>query len=139
MNHKEKADMLHKKGYNCCQSVLIAFQDELKVDPEILFRIGEGFGLGMGNMDQTCGALSAAVMIAGLKNSDGNLAEPKSKRATYQLADKLQKSFLEKSGALVCRELKGIKTGKVLCPCPVCISNAVEIVEDMLGSELTKD
>ena len=50
MTNQERAARLHGNGYNCCQAVLLTFCDELGVDPVTAFKIGEGFGLGMGGM-----------------------------------------------------------------------------------------
>lgn len=133
MTNQERAARLHGNGYNCCQAVLLTFCDELGVDPVTAFKIGEGFGLGMGGMENTCGALSGAIMLAGLKNSDGDLDHPKTKAGTYRISRELTEAFKEKTGALVCRDLKGIDTGEVLCSCPKCIDSAVQIVEEILG------
>ncbi|MEF2674724.1 MAG: C-GCAxxG-C-C family protein [Eubacteriales bacterium] len=133
MTNQERAARLHGNGYNCCQAVLLTFCNELGVDPVTAFKIGEGFGLGMGGMENTCGALSGAIMLAGLKNSDGDLDHPKTKAGTYRISRELTEAFKEKTGALVCRDLKGIDTGKVLCSCPKCIDSAVQIVEEILG------
>ena len=43
----------HKRGYNCAQSVVCSYSDLLGVDEEILFRMSEGFGLGMGRMGRS--------------------------------------------------------------------------------------
>ena len=75
MNKKELADHLHNSKYNCAQAVLLAFADEIGEDKEVLFRISEGFGFGAGCGEGICGALSGAIMLAGLKNSDGNLED----------------------------------------------------------------
>lgn len=133
MTNQERAARLHGNGYNCCQAVLLTFCNELGVDPVTAFKIGEGFGLGMGGMENTCGALSGAIILAGLKNSDGDLDHPKTKAGTYRISRELTEAFKEKTGALVCRDLKGIDTGKVLCSCPKCIDSAVQIVEEILG------
>ena len=45
---QQKAIELHGKGYNCFQSVACVFAPELDVDEVTAFRMGEGFGLGMG-------------------------------------------------------------------------------------------
>ncbi len=61
-------------------------------------------------------ALNGAVMIAGfLKHGAG----------TPITAAKMLKSFEQKSGATICKDLKGIETGKVLCPCDDCVRNVV--------------
>lgn len=133
MNKKDKAIELHDRRFNCCQAVACAFAKEVGMDEATLFRVGEGFGLGMGGMDATCGALSGAVMLAGIKNSDGNVDSPATKAATYTLSKEMVKRFKEKTGSTVCRELKGVDTGKVLCSCPDCIRCGVEVVEEVLG------
>lgn len=133
MNKKDKAIELHDKRFNCCQAVACAFAEEVGMDEETLFRVGEGFGLGMGGMDATCGALSGAVMLAGVKNSDGNIDSPATKASTYALSKEMVKRFKEKTGSTVCRELKGVDTGTVLCSCPDCIRCGVEVVEEVLG------
>ena len=82
--------------------------------------------------NRTCGAVSGAVMLAGLKNSCKNLEQPASKADTYKLTREITKTFLEKNGSLTCGELKGTETGKVLRSCPDCIRDAVEIAESIL-------
>ena len=131
MNKKELAISLHDQKYNCAQSVACAFASELNIDPQILFKVCEGFGLGMGCMNGTCGAISGAIALLGLKNSDGNLDTPATKAKTYQLSKELLLRFEEKNGSTICRELKGIGTGEVLRSCPGCIED-VELVEEIL-------
>ena len=132
MTKKELAISLHDKNYNCCQAVACAFADEVGVETKELFRAGEGFGLGMGCTSCTCGAVSGAVMLAGYKNSDEDIENPKTKASTYQLSRKIVDKFITKNGSAICKELKGIETGRMLRSCPDCIMDAVDIVEDVL-------
>ena len=127
------ADELHRKGYNCSQSVAVACADLVDVPKETLFKATEGYGFGMGTMDGTCGALTGALLIAGLKNSTGNLESPKSKGATMKISKAMLTSFREKSGAIICRDLKGVDTGKMICSCPDCIKHGVEVVEEQFA------
>lgn len=101
---------------NCTQAVLKAFEDKMNVSESDLMLLGAGFAAGMGCMESTCGALIGAVMVAG-KLSDG--------KGTSRLSKEILGKFKEKSGATICKELKGIETGKVLCECPDCCQNAV--------------
>lgn len=133
MTKKELAITLHDKKYNCAQSVACAFAEELGIDSQTLFKMCEGFGLGMGCMNGTCGAISGAIALIGLKNSDGNLDSPASKVSTYQLSKELLQKFEEKNGATICKDLKGIGTGQVLRSCPGCIEDAVEFVQEILN------
>lgn len=133
MNDRIKlADELHRKGFSCSQSVAVACADLVDVPKETLFKVTEGFGAGMGTMDGVCGALTGGLLIAGLKNSTGNLNSPKSKSSTMKISKAMLTSFRNKSGAIICRELKGVDTGKMLCSCPDCIKHGVEVVEEAL-------
>lgn len=123
----------HDRKFNCAQAVACSFCNELGVEEETLFRAGEGFGLGMGGMQATCGAVSGAVLAAGFKNSDGNTADPKTKADTYQLSKEIVERFEKQNGSLVCAELKGVQTGTPLRSCPDCIRDAVAIAAEVLG------
>ena len=133
MDRKLRAKELHENGCNCAQAVLLTFADKVDVEEETLHRISEGFGAGMGTMNGTCGALSGAVMLAGLINSDADIAHPASKAGTYGIDRRLYLAFTERTGgASICRDLKGVDTGKVLCSCPDCINAAVDAVIEVL-------
>ena len=86
----------------------------------------------MGGMNGTCGAISAAAVLAGLKDSTGDLELANSKAVSYKDARECIARFLEKNQSVVCRDLKGVETGKVLRACPDCISDAVEIIGEVL-------
>ena len=129
------ADELHRKGFSCAQSVAVACADMVDVPEEILFKATEGFGAGMGTMDGVCGALTGGLLIAGLKNSTANFAAPKSKASTMKISKAMLTSFREKCGAIICRDLKGVDTGKMICSCPDCIKHGVEVVEEELAAK----
>ena len=72
MNTKaERAVELHKKDIFQHRRLPVAFYKERRINEEEMFRISEGFGLGMGMMEM-CGALSGMTMIIGLENSVGD-------------------------------------------------------------------
>lgn len=127
------ANELHKSGYNCSQAVACAFADKVDLDETALFRVTEAFGLGMGDMQSVCGALSGANLLAGLINSKG--PETITKGATYRLARDMSELFRNKNGSTVCKELKGIETGETLRSCPGCIEDMVRIAAKILFGE----
>jgi C_GCAxxG_C_C family probable redox protein len=131
----ENTIVRHDKGYNCAQAVACTYCDLLGYEESDIFRMTEGFGAGMGGMEATCGALSGAVLLAGLKNSDGALDAPKTKGRTYKLSKEMVSRFQEKCGSTVCKELKGIGTGQPKHACADCIRDAAAIVENMLFGE----
>ena len=129
---QQQAAQFHAMGYNCAQSVACAFADKVDLDKVALFKVTEGLGLGMGGMNGTCGAISAAAVLAGLKDSTGDLELANSKAVSYKDARECIARFLEKNQSVVCRDLKGVETGNVLRACPDCISDAVEIIGEVL-------
>lgn len=131
MDRIEKALENHQKGYNCAQSVVCAYCDLFDVEEETAFRMSEGFGLGMGTME-TCGAVTAMAMLTGMKESDGALLAPGTKKVCYQKMKELSNAFQEKNGSLICREIKGVGTGTVLRSCDGCIEDAARIIEEHL-------
>ena len=122
----------HTRGYNCAQIVLCSYAEELGIDEETLFRISEGFGAGMGGMMQTCGAVTAMFMALGLANSSGDLQACDTKPQTMKKVRELAAEFEKKNGSIVCRELKGIYTGKVLRSCDGCIEDGIRILGEYL-------
>ena len=83
----------------------------------------------MGGMEGTCGAVSGACVLAGMKASTGNLEKPNSKKDSYQLSKEIVKQFKEQNGSVTCKEIKGVGTGNVLRACSDCIKDAAAIAE----------
>ena len=62
-----KAKRLFKEeGYNCCQAVVLAYNDVFGIDDDTAAALSSGFGGGMGRMREVCGSVSGMVMLAGL-------------------------------------------------------------------------
>ena len=67
MNHMEEVRALRadpQTHYNCCQSVLIPFAQEMDLTRDQAQALGAHFGSGMRH-GATCGALSGALMVLG--------------------------------------------------------------------------
>ena len=122
---EKAADLKQNHGHNCCQAVAVALAGETSLSPEVLNQLAAGFCVGMGGMDATCGALIGAGMIAGLKSGG---------KGTVRLTKPLSAKFKERCGAMSCRDLKGIDTGTVLCPCEDCVRNAVLAYGETCGT-----
>ena len=135
MTRKEKAIELHDKGFNCAQAVACAFAEEMGIDESIIFKMMEGHGLGMGCMEGTCGAVTAACVIAGAKNSTVEMGGPGSKGATYKISKEIVRRFKEESGSVICKELKGVETGTPAKACPDCVKDAARILEEVVFGE----
>ena len=121
----EKAVRLKMTGYNCCQAVTAAIAEMEGIEPDDVVIMASGFGMGMGNMQATCGALVGAVMMAGIKTGG---------RGTVRFARQISETFKTMCGAVTCSELKGFPGGKVLCSCDLCVRNAVLAYDSVMNN-----
>ena len=121
----------HKKGYNCSQSVACAFCDLVGVDEDLMFRMMEAYGLGMGNMEGTCGALSGAIAVLGMKNSTGK-DQIGSKKDSYAKAKVMMEKFAVKNTSVLCKDLKGVGGRPKVRTCDGCIEDAARLVAEYL-------
>lgn len=131
---QERAIALHNKGYNCAQAVACTYCDLFGLDEETAYKMAEGFGLGMGLME-VCGALTGGFLLAGVKCSAGTAAPGTTKGQTYRLTRAMGEAFAEQNGTMLCRELKGVGTSKVIRACPDCIRDGCALVEKILLKE----
>lgn len=130
MNIQERADQavkLKATGVcNCTQSVLKVFEDKIPMEEQDIMKLTAGFAAGMGCLESTCGALIGAVMVSGML-TDG--------QGTMLYAKELVNRFQAKSGATICKDLKGLESGKPLCECPDCVRNAVMALGEILEEQ----
>ena len=95
MTHMEKARELRARTdvhFNCCQSVLAAFAEDMGLTEEQACGLGANFGSGM-RCGSVCGALTGALMVLGMTG-----------RPPEQ-ADELRRRFLEDHGEINCAAL----------------------------------
>ncbi|MBQ7089420.1 MAG: C_GCAxxG_C_C family protein [Clostridia bacterium] len=133
MSKLDLAMDFHQQGYNCAQAVALPFCEEMGLDAAVVKRATEGFGAGMGGRTQTCGALSGAVFVAGMRNADAT--DPASKMDTYKVCAKMSEEFVAHCGSGVCEVIKGLTGGDMLCSCNECIACGVTLVEEMIANK----
>jgi len=107
MNHSEKAVEFSKRGWNCNQSVLASWSPDFNVPEELSFKIGLGYGGGMGRMGKTCGAVTGAYTVIGLWAAGQAEDVPTQKKIAAEKVREFNRLFIDKFGKLECRELLG--------------------------------
>ena len=107
MNHADAAVSEFSKGFACSQAVLAAYAAEYGLDRDIALKISAGFGGGMGRMGQTCGAVTAAYMVIGLKHGSTSRSDQDAKQKTYRMVREFTEQFKARHGSAVCRDLLG--------------------------------
>ena len=105
MERAERARQNFLRGYNCGQSVVLAFSDLLDLSEKQLLRVSAPFGGGMGRLREACGAVSGMCMVLGLLFYDAEHITTEEKSALYAREQAVAARFREKFGSIVCREL----------------------------------
>ncbi|MEN6637927.1 MAG: C-GCAxxG-C-C family protein [Smithella sp.] len=144
--HSDAADTKFLEGYNCAQSVLFSFCEELGLDADTALKISCGFGGGMGRMGEICGAVSGGILVLGLKYGRGKSDQRAQTDVAYAEVREFMKRFSAKHGSCYCRELLSgcnlatlegqvyFKDNECLnLICRPCVRDAAAIVEDLLA------
>ena len=104
-----KARRLFKEGgYNCCQAVVLAYNDLFDIDDRTAAAISSGFGGGMGRMREVCGSVSGMVVLAGLLSPADDPSDKDGRTRNYALVQDLAGEFRNINGTIICRELLGM-------------------------------
>jgi len=104
MNGFERAVSSFKEGFSCSQALLSIYGTQLGLNREMALKVSGAFGGGMGRMGETCGAVTGAFMIIGLKYGKTRIKDEQTK------------------------EKKLVTT-----LCPKFVQDAAEIIEQILG------
>lgn len=106
----EAAGRNYRAGFNCAESVLRAFCEQLQlpVTPEAL-KVASGFGGGISSKEGPCGAATGGVMVLGILA--GRTEPTQDKKPMKDLTREFLDQFIEKFGALGCGCLNPYETG----------------------------
>ena len=105
MERSEKALEYFDNKFNCAQSVLSAFADELGLTEDESLRVACAFGGGIGRQQLTCGAVTGAAMALGLKFGKGKYDDDDKKLQTSNNTVILFEEFAKLNGSTSCRSL----------------------------------
>lgn len=114
MTRPELSEQIFRKGYNCAQSVLLTFLDDVNLPHEQAMLITSPFGAGIGQTRYICGAVSAMAMLLGLKKGYIAPQDSAQKKLLYQLTREAVYEFEKEFGSVMCYELLHLKKGEVL-------------------------
>jgi len=143
----EQAVANFQNGYNCAQSVALAYADLYPVDIETVKMLSAPFGGGMGRLREVCGAVTGMFLILGMEHPVTEPNDKTTKTASYAAVQRTALNFKDKMGSYICADL--LKIGRqpqsptpddrnneyyAKRPCAYCVAVAAEI----LGKELIK-
>ena len=122
------------EGFNCSQAIMSTYCEQFSLERETALKLACGLGAGMGRLQETCGAVSGAYLVIGLKCGND-------KEKTYALVREFARRFEARNKTTNCRDLLGVDLmhgDKVLAGqrvrevCPVAVQDAAEILESIL-------
>ena len=134
------------KGYNCCQSVVVSFKEDLPFTEQFLLNLAGPFGAGVGRTRNICGAVSGMGIIIGLFSKNDSTDIKQEKDNTYILMQNLMAQFQSQNNTLICKELlEGVENATLTPvsadrtaeyykerPCLKFVEDGVKIVEKYL-------
>ena len=144
MTNEEQAVKYFNDGFNCCQATLAALGRKLALDDETAFKIAATFGGGICRSGETCGAVTGALMLIGMKFGMTVAEDGEAKEKAYVIANQFIKEFKLRNNFIKCKELLGCDLGtpegaafakenKIQkAVCPKFLKDAVTIVEKIL-------
>ena len=93
--------------YNCAQAVLAAHAEKIQHEVDMTLAAAAGFGGGMGRLQETCGAVTGAIMALGL-SSDFKEGDGRDKiNEVYANVRSFVEEFKREKGTVKCRDLLG--------------------------------
>jgi len=132
------------EGFSCSQAVLASFSEQWGLELDQALKISQPFGGGIAHRGETCGAVSGAFLVIGMKFGRTRAEDVESRDKTYAKINEFIERFLASNGSLLCRDLLGVDLGEpgvfekaeeeklFDSKCPPFIKSAVEILEEIL-------
>ena len=78
-----------ESGYNCAQSVFLAYSDVFELDLELAKKMSVSFGGGVGRMREVCGTVNAMAMLAGFKYPVFDPLDQEARARNYGMVQKM--------------------------------------------------
>ncbi|MBE6607236.1 MAG: C_GCAxxG_C_C family protein [Ruminococcaceae bacterium] len=107
--YREEAEKYFVDGFNCAQSVFLAFAEELGLDGDTALKISSSFGGGMGRLREVCGAVSGMFMVLGMRCGYTSPEADSEKAELYRKVQELAGKFKEENQTIICRELLDLR------------------------------
>lgn len=106
-DHLPEALELFKSGFHCSQAVFAAFSEDYGFPRETALKIACPFGGGLGGYGRTCGALTGAMMVIGLKYGTAEVTDPETTKRCRDKVREIIGTFERVHGTSLCNELVG--------------------------------
>jgi len=143
----DEAMACFQEGFNCSQAIFSTYCEDFGLDKKTALKIACGLGAGMGRLGETCGAVSGAYLLIGLKYGKYITDDEAAKEKTYAMVREFARLFEAKNKTTNCRELLGVDLisgdqriafKQVQTVCPKVVQDAAEILEALMFQQEQK-
>ena len=143
----EKVEIALEKfnqGYNCAQSVIYAYSEKLNLPKDLILKVSNGFGGGMGRTQEVCGAISGGIMVLSLLYGRGENDDKTKQDYNYTKVRELISKFQNKFDSVHCKTLldgceiltaegqNKFRSEGLVLRCNSYISQTIEILEEII-------
>ncbi|MFA4860346.1 C-GCAxxG-C-C family protein [Methanoregula sp.] len=144
LTRADDAEALFREGFSCAQAVSLAFAGDYGIDRETVLKLSCALGGGMGHTDNTCGAVTGALLVIGMKYGRTRVDDMAAKEKTYAVTKEFMAEFQHRNPSLRCTDLLGYnlssdrelalakEKGAFKAKCPFLVRSAAEILEEIL-------
>ena len=144
MNSVERTVSCFEEGFSCAQAILATYGPQFGLGRKAALRVAGAFGGGMARMGQTCGAVTGALMVIGLRRGKTQAQDDETKETCYNLVNEFVEQFEARNGSITCKELLGYdvsipgertlaqERGLFGTLCPRLVQDAAEIIEQII-------
>lgn len=142
MSDVSRAAQMFRDGCACSQAILDVYGTPLGMPHDEAMRVAAGFAGGM-RLGETCGAVTGAFMVMGLRHCSTDCNTPGGRAEVYARVVDFADRFRQRNGSISCRELLGcdISTADGMkqareqnlfnTTCVKMVEDASEILEEM--------
>jgi C_GCAxxG_C_C family probable redox protein len=143
MTKTDLAVVKMSEGYNCAQSIVAAFAQDVGLDVSSAIKMAGVFGGGLAHQGHVCGAVSGALMIIGMKYN-GIGTDYASREPGFAIGADFIEEFEARHQSIDCRQLigcdlsapEGLKrfkdSGIFENVCPHWVKEAADILDSLL-------
>ena len=146
MSNDSEAVEKFLEGNACSQAVLGHYCQLFDLDRTTAIKLAAGFGAGM-QMAKTCGAVTGAYMVLGLKFGSEESGTSEGRREVYRAVVEFTRKFEQRNGTTDCRDLLGCdlstaegsrlaKEQKLFTTvCPRFVKDASELLDEIIDRD----
>ena len=107
LTRAREAEALFRSGFSCSQAICAAFAGDYGIDRETALKLSCGFGAGIARSGNTCGVVTGALMVIGMKYGCTTTDDIAARDKTYAVAQAFMAEFQHRHQSINCTELIG--------------------------------